>query len=86
MAVTRSVRIKICCTGNFCPVYFSCQYITKGIYVKTANNNNFKDTVIEVEHTIIAIVAFAMFVSVFQSKRERWKATLLLLEILALQQ
>ena len=35
---------------------------------KTANNNNFKDKVIEVEYAIITIVAFAMFVSVVQVK------------------
>ena len=60
--------------------------ITRDVDVPTANNNNFKDKIIEVEHAIITIVAFAMFVSVVQSKREGWKAILLLLEILALQQ
>ena len=38
--------------------------ITRGVYFQTANNNNFKDKIIEVEHAIITIVAFAMLVSV----------------------
>ena len=66
MTVARSVRIKIYFTGNFCSVLF--MSITRGVYVQTANNNNFKDKVIEVEHVIITIVALVMFVSVVQAK------------------
>ena len=66
MAVARNVRIKIYFTENFCSVLF--MSITRGVYVQTANNNNFKDKIIEVEHAIITIVALVMFVSVVQAK------------------
>lgn len=66
MAVARNVRIKIYFTENFYSVLF--MSITRGVYVPTANNNNFKDKIIEVEHVIITIVALVMFVSVVQAK------------------